>query len=106
MEKTEKMKRFERETGLKAIWRGKITNAYKKWEAGEKIYARNKERISLYVTKEMKNEWKEFIKNNDDIPGFSELIRMGITEYISLRKSINKTAFFKNINLVLLLFFL
>ena len=35
---TEEMEKYEEETGKKAIWRGIITDGFKKWQKGEKIY--------------------------------------------------------------------
>ena len=58
---------------------GKPSKEFEKWKAGKKVYTRDKERISLYITKDMKGEWEEFIKNDDDIPGYSKLIRERVT---------------------------
>ncbi|MFX1280936.1 MAG: response regulator [Promethearchaeota archaeon] len=86
------MKKFEEETGKKAIWRGKITKEFEKWRQGDKIYSRNKDRISLYVSKEIKNYWKEFIEESGELKGFSKLIRESVNEYINrrLREGLNK----------------
>jgi len=46
----------------------------------KKKYTRNKERISLYVSKDMKSEWEKFVKSHDDIPGYSKLIRESVSE--------------------------
>ncbi|MFX1340577.1 MAG: hypothetical protein ACFFDK_18350, partial [Promethearchaeota archaeon] len=62
IEKTEEMKKYEEETGRYAIWRGIITEGYKKWQRGEKIYHREKERISLYVSEKTKSKWLNYTK--------------------------------------------
>ncbi len=77
------MKKYERETGKYAIWRGAVTEGFKKWLKGEKIYTRDKERISLYVADDTKDEWQEFINTNKgDFPTFSELIRQSVKSFI------------------------
>ena len=45
--KTEQMKNYEAETGKYAVWRGIVTEGFRKWKEGEKIYDRDKERISF-----------------------------------------------------------
>ena len=47
IKKTDEMKKYEKITGRYAIWRGIITEGFKKWQRGEKVYQREKERISL-----------------------------------------------------------
>lgn len=77
------MEEYKEETDKYAIWRGNVTEAFKKWLKGEKIYTRDKERISLYVSEDTKNDWQEFInKNKDDFPSFSELIRQSVKTFI------------------------
>jgi len=77
------MKKYERETGKYAIWRGAVTEGFKKWLKGEKIYTRDKERISLYVADDTKDEWQDFINvNKGDFPTFSELIRQSVKSFI------------------------
>ncbi|NVM44131.1 MAG: response regulator [Candidatus Lokiarchaeota archaeon] len=82
----EKIKRYMRiyqeETDKYAIWRGAVTEGFKKWLKGEKIYTRAKERISLYVEDKVKNDWQDFINVNDDFPTFSELIRQSVNSFI------------------------
>ena len=79
--KSEEMEQYENETGKYAIWRGIITEGYKKWSKGEKVYNRDKERISLYVSEETKNDWQEFIKNSD-YSTISKLIRESVRIFI------------------------
>ena len=77
------MKEYEKQTGKYAIWRERITNEFKRWLKGEKIYTRAKERISLYVADDTKEEWQLFItENKDDFPTFSELIRQSVKAFI------------------------
>ncbi|MFX0181117.1 MAG: response regulator [Candidatus Hodarchaeota archaeon] len=74
---------YEEQTEKHAVWRGNVTEAFKKWLRGEKIYTREKERISLYVSEETKNEWQDFINHNkEEFPTFSELIRQGVKTFI------------------------
>lgn len=84
------MKKYEQQTGKYAIWRETITKEFKRWLKGEKIYTRDKERISLYVADDTKEEWQDFINTNkDDFPTFSELIRQGVNAFI---EASNKTS--------------
>ena len=43
------MKKYEKETGKKAIWHGNITKSFEKWQRGEKIYIDDKVRIRVPV---------------------------------------------------------
>jgi len=56
---------YEKETGKKAIWRGRVTESFKKWQKGEKIYEKNKERVMILVSDEIKKKWQAFIKENE-----------------------------------------
>jgi metal-responsive CopG/Arc/MetJ family transcriptional regulator len=75
------MDRYEKETGKYAMWRKVITESFKKWLKGEKIYDRNKERISLYVSEDTKQTWQNFIEKNK-ISTFSKLIRESVKMFI------------------------
>ncbi len=81
-EKKEEMKRYEKETGKYAVWRGIVTEGFKKWQKGEKIYDRDKERISLYISEETKNEWQDFI-NKSNYTTISKLIRDSVKLFIN-----------------------
>ena len=77
------MKKYKEENDKYAIWRGAITEGFKKWLKGEKIYTRDKERISLYVDDEIKGNWQKFInKNKESFPTFSELIRQSVKSFM------------------------
>jgi len=78
---TEEMMRFEKETGKKAIWKGVVTEKFKKWQRGEKIYNQDKERIGILVSEETKTRWQDFASNNK-ITTVSKLIRMAVGFYI------------------------
>jgi len=81
---------YENETDRYAIWRNSITEGFKRWLKGEKIYMRDKERISLYVSEETKSDWQDFLnQNKDDYSSFSKLIRESVKAFIedSLRNS-------------------
>ena len=79
--KTEEMEKYEKTTGKYAIWRGIITEGFKKWQRGEKIYDRFKERIALYVSKETKEEWQNFVRNSK-YTSISKLIRDAVNNFI------------------------
>lgn len=81
IEKTEKMLEYERETGKNSIWRGKVTESFKKWASGEKIYTRHKERICLYVTEDTKEKWQKFV-DNTDYTTISKLIRNSVNLFV------------------------
>jgi CheY-like chemotaxis protein len=89
IEKTEEMKHYEEETGKYAVWRGTITEGFKKWKKGEKIYDRDKERISLYVSEDMKEKWVEFIQEKD-ISTISKLIRESVNYFIDKQSQLIK----------------
>lgn len=77
------MRKYKEENDKYAIWRGAITEGFKKWLKGEKIYTRDKERISLYVDDKIKGNWQKFInKNKESFPTFSELIRQSVKSFI------------------------
>jgi CheY-like chemotaxis protein len=77
------MKKYKEENGKYAIWRGAITEGFKKWLKGEKIYTRDKERISLYVDDKIKGNWQKFInRNKESFPTFSELIRQSVKSFM------------------------
>ena len=79
----EYMEKYQEQTDKYAIWRGTITEGFKKWLKGDKIYMRDKERISLYVEDTTKDEWQEFLDDNkDEYKSFSKLIRDGVNAFI------------------------
>jgi CheY-like chemotaxis protein len=88
------MLKYEEETGKYAVWRGQITEAYKKWQKGEKIYDRDKERISLYVSEDTKHDWQEFIKNNN-YSTISKLIRESVSYFIQKKSKLYGDNLFK-----------
>ncbi|MFW9971627.1 MAG: hypothetical protein ACFFDF_15635, partial [Candidatus Odinarchaeota archaeon] len=81
IKKTDEMRKYERITGRYAVWRGVITEGFRKWQRGEKIYQREKERISLYVSEDTKAKWLKYTKNNDDLT-ISKLIREAVSHFI------------------------
>ncbi|MFX1256469.1 MAG: response regulator [Promethearchaeota archaeon] len=80
-EKTEEMLKYEMETGKYSIWRGVVTEGFKKWKEGGKIYDRDKERISLYISEDAKKKWQEFIKKHN-YSTISKLIRESVKYFI------------------------
>ncbi len=94
IEKTEEMEKYEKETGRYAIWRGIITEGYKKWQRGEKIYHREKERISLYVSEKTKSKWLNYTKSNGDLT-ISKLIRKAVSAFIEKESNFSQNQFMK-----------
>ena len=83
------MKEYEDTTDKYANWRGNITEGFIKWLKGEKIYDREKERISLYVADKTKEEWSEFIKTHKDkYNTISKLIRESVNYFIKQKSSL------------------
>jgi len=72
---------YESSTGRYAVWRNTVTETFKNWLRGKTIYTREKERISLYVAESTKNDWQEFIDQNN-YPSFSKLIRDSVKSFI------------------------
>ena len=87
LKRTKEMEIFERKTGKRAIWRGTVTESFKKWQKGEDNFEIDKERISLYVSKDIKYEWLNFADNND-YSTLSKLIREALKFYIEYRSKI------------------
>ena len=83
------MKKYENETGKKAIWRGVITKDFKKWEKGEKIYVEDKERINILVSEEKKKKWEKFA-NKNDINSLSKLIRDSVDFHIDIKPKLEE----------------
>lgn len=90
----ELMDQYEKDTGKYAVWRGLVTEGFKKWLKGDKIYLRDKERISLYVTEDTKEKWLKYIKNNET-PTISKLIRKAVEFFIESKKDQYETDLFK-----------
>jgi len=86
IEITADMKRYEVETGKYAIWRGVITEGFKKWKEGEKVYDRDKERISLYISEQDKRDWKGFIEDHN-YSTISKLIRESVDYFINKKSN-------------------
>ncbi|MFW9937765.1 MAG: response regulator [Candidatus Thorarchaeota archaeon] len=78
----EKQIEYKKETGKSAVWEGRITNSFRRYLTGQKVYERSKERISLYVSEKKKKQWSEFIEGNESFASFSKLIRVGVDYYI------------------------
>ncbi len=83
------MKEYEETTDKYANWRGNITEGFMKWLKGEKIYDREKERISLYVSDKTKEDWNEFIHSHKDkYNTISKLIRESVSYFIQQKASL------------------
>ena len=80
------MEQYQDETEKFAIWRGVITEGFKRWLKGEKIYDRDKERISLYVSDDTKLEWQDFINmHKEEYTTISKLIRKSVEYFINIQ---------------------
>lgn len=88
------MIKYEKETGKKAIWHGSITEGFKKWQKGKKIYGKDKKGIGILVPEEIKNKWQKFA-NKNNFSTVSKLIREAVNFYINFNS--NRT-FFQNIS--------
>lgn len=86
--KTNEMKDYEKETGKFAIWRGRVTEGFKKWQKGEKIYEKDKERIMILVSVEVKGKWQNFAKKFE-YTTVSKLIREAVSFFIKLKENIS-----------------
>lgn len=84
------MKRYEKDTNRYAVWRGIVTEGYKKWQKGEKIYQRDKERISLYVSEDTKKKWLDYT-HNDGTLTISKLIREAVKAFIESQELLQGT---------------
>jgi len=83
------MKQYEEDTTKYAIWRGAVTTGFINWLRGEKIYDREKERISLYVSDKTKEDWSDFIKTHKDkYNTISKLIRESVNYFIKKKSSL------------------
>ncbi|MFX1277088.1 MAG: response regulator [Promethearchaeota archaeon] len=85
--RTELMEKYEKETGKKAIWHGNITEGFKKWKKGEKVYVDKRERISILIDEKDKNEWQDFARENNIIT-LSKLIRESVNFYMDFKKKL------------------
>ncbi|KKK73031.1 hypothetical protein LCGC14_2897940, partial [marine sediment metagenome] len=88
------MGEYEKETKKKAIWRGNITQSFKKWQRGEKIYIDDKERICILASEDIKNKWQDFAAKNN-ISTLSKLIRESVEFYMTFK---SKNFDFENIS--------
>ncbi len=93
--KTEEMEKYEEETGKKAIWRGIITDGFKKWQKGEKVYIEGKERINVLISEERKNKWLGFVKESD-IATISKLVRTSVEFYMDSKSKTDQINEFLN----------
>ncbi|MCK4382817.1 MAG: response regulator, partial [Candidatus Lokiarchaeota archaeon] len=85
----ELMKQYEEDTTKYAIWRGAVTSGFINWLRGGKIYDREKERISLYVSDKTKEDWSDFIKTHKDkYSTISKLIGESVNYFIKKKSSL------------------
>ena len=80
----EKLINFKKETGKHAVWERRVTEAFRQYLTGQKVYKRSKEleRISFYLSEQRKKTWSEFLAKNKDYSSFSKLIRESVDYYI------------------------
>ncbi|MFX1419350.1 MAG: response regulator [Promethearchaeota archaeon] len=84
--KTAEMEKYELETGKNAIWNNEITKGFIKWQKGERLYDANKERVALYVPKDMKEKWVSFV-NDSNYSTLSRLVKEALEFYIQYKSS-------------------
>lgn len=72
---------YEQETGKRAVWLERVTSSFKSWLQGEKIYEREKKRISFYVEESIEEKWQQF-KEERNYPTLSKLIRDAVNKFI------------------------
>jgi CheY-like chemotaxis protein len=84
--KSADMMKYELETGKNAIWNSEITKGFVKWQNGERIYDIDKERVALYVPKEMKNKWVTFVSSSN-YSTLSGLVKDALEFYIQYKSS-------------------
>ena len=78
------MKKYEKETGKKAKWRGIITEGFKKWVEGDKIYGIDKKGIGILVSEKTKTDWENFAEEYG-FSTISKLIRKAVNFYIDFK---------------------
>ncbi|MFX0019548.1 MAG: response regulator [Promethearchaeota archaeon] len=83
-EEKKEMSKYEEETGKKAIWRGSVTEGFKKWKRGEEIYGKDKKGIGILVSEKTKSKWEKFADENN-FPTISKLIRKAVNSYIDFQ---------------------
>jgi len=88
------MAQYEKDTGKYAVWRGQVTEGFKTYLMGGKIYDRDKERISLYVSENTKDKWQEFIDEHE-YSTISKLIRESVNYYIDEQSNVITNGNFK-----------
>lgn len=86
VQKTEEMKNYELETGKNAIWNNEITKGFLKWQKGDRLYDIDKERVALYVSKNMKERWVSFVKKSN-YSTLSKLVKEAIDFYIQYKST-------------------
>jgi len=91
--KTEEMEKYEEETGKQAIWLGRITDGFKKWQKGEKVYIKDKGRINILISEEKKILWQE-IANKYNISTISKFIRNSVDFFIRTKPKIEELSKF------------
>ncbi|MFX1500143.1 MAG: response regulator [Promethearchaeota archaeon] len=84
--KTPDMEKYELETGKNAIWNNEITKGFVKWQKGERLYDIDKERVALYVPKDMKERWVSFV-NSNNYSTLSRLVKEALEFYIQYKSS-------------------
>ena len=83
--KTAEMKKYEEQTGKFAIWRGNITESFKKWQKGEKVYGEDKERVTILLPEATKLKWQRFVDiKKRKFPTISKLVRKAVDYYIDI----------------------
>ncbi|TFF88045.1 MAG: response regulator [Promethearchaeota archaeon] len=84
------MDRYEKETKKYAIWDDTITKGFISWLKGEKIYDKDKKRISFYVDEDVSDKWQEYMETHKQYSTLSKLIRAAINNFIEQEEKSSK----------------
>ncbi len=86
--RTDEIRNYERDTGKHAIWKGVVTEGFKKWQKGENVPEIVKERITTLVSPENKKKWQKYIERNN-ISTISKLVRNSVEFYIKIEPKLS-----------------
>jgi len=68
MKKSPEMEEYEQETGKLAIWKGKVSNDFKKWQNRKQKDEIKKQKLEmLSISREERKQLKEDVKHGRDI---------------------------------------
>ncbi len=83
-----KIDNYELETKKHAIWDDLVTKGFIAWLKGEKLYDKDKKRISFYVNEEVSNKWQDYMENHKEYSTLSKLIRAAVNNFIEQKQQL------------------